>query len=199
MRLGLIGGLGAAIALSSPAAQADQASEDAALLVDEGFVIFMEETWDGNGRTCGTCHIPAENYNIFPSTIAGLNGKELNILLAKKVDGLENRDLVISHAIFNVSGNGGTHGADEPELFGTEGHEGPIFRSTMNLAGLALTTLNTAPTFPGTPLFPVFCSIPLGPTKEELPQLGWSGDGSPGTPVANPACQTHHGLVVCII
>lgn len=34
-------------------------------LIDEGFRVFNEETFDGNGRTCGTCHLPEANYNIF--------------------------------------------------------------------------------------------------------------------------------------
>ncbi len=43
-----------------------------AKLVEAGSALFFEETFDGNGRTCGTCH-PAENdFTIDPSFIATL-------------------------------------------------------------------------------------------------------------------------------
>ena len=48
--------------------------------------------------------------------------------------------------------------------------------------------------FHGTPLLPPECSEGV---ELELPQLGWSGDGSPGTPRDLPGgiCQMHHGAV----
>jgi hypothetical protein len=48
--------------------------------------------------------------------------------------------------------------------------------------------------FSGPPLLPPECSEGV---ELELPQLGWSGDGSPGTPKLLPGddtCQTHHGF-----
>ena len=41
-------------------------------LVDEGERLFFEETFGGNGRTCGTCHRDDNNYTIDPRFIATL-------------------------------------------------------------------------------------------------------------------------------
>lgn len=158
-----------------------QAADDAEL-IDEGFRLFTEETFDGNGRTCSTCHIPSEAYNIFPSSIKYLNRKERNLLFATSVPGLENVDLVKKHALFNISGNAETCPADSPSCFGTPGeeHSGPIFRAAMGIFAQAITSTNARPTFPGTPLAPPECSSGVAAF---LDQLGWAGDGAPGTPI----------------
>jgi mono/diheme cytochrome c family protein len=41
-------------------------------LVARGEVLFFEETFAGNGRTCGTCHPATNNFTIDPAFIAGL-------------------------------------------------------------------------------------------------------------------------------
>lgn len=41
-------------------------------LVSEGELIFFNETFDGNGRTCGTCHRADNNFTIDPAFIATL-------------------------------------------------------------------------------------------------------------------------------
>ena len=41
-------------------------------LAEEGRRIFFEETFDGNGRTCGTCHPAEHNFTIDPAFIAAL-------------------------------------------------------------------------------------------------------------------------------
>ncbi|HXV64382.1 MAG TPA: hypothetical protein VEK15_27030 [Vicinamibacteria bacterium] len=41
-------------------------------LVKRGEVLFFEETFDGNGRTCGTCHPEENNFTIDPEFIATL-------------------------------------------------------------------------------------------------------------------------------
>ena len=43
-----------------------------AALVAKGRQIFFNETFDGNGRTCGTCHRAEENFTISPAFIATL-------------------------------------------------------------------------------------------------------------------------------
>ena len=40
--------------------------------VDRGQALFLTETFQGNGRTCGTCHRPDENFSISPETIRAL-------------------------------------------------------------------------------------------------------------------------------
>jgi mono/diheme cytochrome c family protein len=41
-------------------------------LVSQGERIFLDETFDGNGRTCGTCHRPTDNFALSPEFIARL-------------------------------------------------------------------------------------------------------------------------------
>lgn len=43
-----------------------------AALVARGEQVFFEETFDGNGRTCGTCHRAEESFSISPAFIATL-------------------------------------------------------------------------------------------------------------------------------
>ena len=137
-------------------------------LIDEGFRVFDEETFDGNGRTCTTCHIPETQYNIFPSHIATLDGEELDLVLASNVPGLENPTLIMERGLFNVGeeGEGDTALDCDDEM---ECH-GPIFRGSMGIAALALNTVFINDTFnPENTCAPgLRCSM-----------LGWSGQGSP--------------------
>ena len=55
-----------------PAASAPGALEVLGVLIDEGEDLFNEETFDGNGRTCATCHPPENNLTIDPPFIARL-------------------------------------------------------------------------------------------------------------------------------
>ena len=41
-------------------------------LINRGEALFTAETFRGNGRTCATCHLPAENFAIGPKTIRAL-------------------------------------------------------------------------------------------------------------------------------
>ena len=41
-------------------------------LIQLGEQIFLNETFDGNGRTCGTCHRPTDNFGLTPSFVATL-------------------------------------------------------------------------------------------------------------------------------
>ncbi len=41
-------------------------------LVAEGERIFLTETFEGNGRTCGSCHRPTDNFALSPAFIASL-------------------------------------------------------------------------------------------------------------------------------
>lgn len=45
-------------------------------LIEEGRQLFMEETFDGNGRTCATCHPPSNNFTIDPAFIRTLKGTD---------------------------------------------------------------------------------------------------------------------------
>lgn len=41
-------------------------------LIELGEQIFLNETFAGNGRTCGTCHRPTDNFGLTPSFVASL-------------------------------------------------------------------------------------------------------------------------------
>ena len=41
-------------------------------LVERGEEIFLTETFEGNGRTCATCHRPTDNFGLSPAFIAAL-------------------------------------------------------------------------------------------------------------------------------
>ena len=123
------------------------------LQIDEGFRLFNNETFGGNGRTCGTCHLPDKNYTISPADISHLKNPLRDLVFARNTPGLENAELVRKFTLFNIG----------PGDANVEFPEGP-FRTSMTMAGLDLTVSNfRLPNFPG----------PVGP------QLGWSGDGAP--------------------
>jgi cysteine-rich repeat protein len=42
------------------------------VLVEEGARLFFEETFDGNGRTCGTCHPADHSFTVGPRVVAAL-------------------------------------------------------------------------------------------------------------------------------
>jgi hypothetical protein len=147
-------GIGAALAVAaitgSGLVQAFTLEE--VLQIDEGFRLFNEETFGGNGRTCTTCHLPDKNYTISPADIPHLTRRQKDLVFARNTPGLENARLVRELTLFNIG----------PGNANVEFPVGP-FRTSMTMAGLDLTVSNFRASFPG----------PLGP------QLGWSGDGAP--------------------
>lgn len=62
----------AALALTSLASCDQPAQDPADPLVARGRDIFFNETFDGNGRTCATCHRAEENFTLTPAFIAAL-------------------------------------------------------------------------------------------------------------------------------
>ena len=60
-------------AVASPsAAAASPRSVRLDRLISQGATLFFEETFNGNGRTCGTCHPASNNFTIDPTFIATL-------------------------------------------------------------------------------------------------------------------------------
>jgi len=141
--------------LASGASTAQPISMEEALLIDEGFEIFMEETFEGNGRTCGTCHVPSQQYTISPDFISTLGGNDLALVLASNVPGLENQTLVEMFALFNAGGGD----ADNP----VPGVDQPIFRASQQITALNVTTIN-------------FFGME---SDRGSHRLGWAGNGSP--------------------
>lgn len=106
--------------------------------IDKGFKLFTEETFDGNGRTCSTCHIPKDDYTISPADLPALSAHDRALVFATHNSQLENQAMVNQFALFNITNE--TPGASGNGTTPT----GP-FRASMQLSGLALTTLNDCP------------------------------------------------------
>ncbi len=67
-----------------------------ASLVTVGARLFFQETFDGNGRTCGTCHPPETGFTLTPEFIASLPPDD-PLFVAERVPelaGLENPELM---------------------------------------------------------------------------------------------------------
>jgi hypothetical protein len=62
--------LGGVLALA--ACRGEVAPDPHHALIARGEKLFFEETFDGNGRTCGTCHRREDNFGLTPAFIAGL-------------------------------------------------------------------------------------------------------------------------------
>jgi cytochrome c peroxidase len=65
----------AAVALFLAAVSPAFAQSDPAL-IEEGRILFFEETFGGNGRTCGTCHPATNNFTIDPAFVRRLSGND---------------------------------------------------------------------------------------------------------------------------
>ena len=119
-------------------------------LIEEGRRLFFEETFDGNGRTCGTCHPATHNFTIDADFIARLPDDdplfvaEFNPDLAE----LENPDLMREQGLILEN----TNGFDAS----------PTFRGTPHNVGMSV-SITAADTHGG-------------PTRDAV---GWSGDGAP--------------------
>jgi cytochrome c peroxidase len=123
-------------------------------LVARGAQIFFNETFGGNGRTCGTCHRAERSLTIDPAFIATLPQSdplfvgETHPALAQ----LEDPVLLRSQALFRIN----NHGFDDPT------HEF-VERGVPHTLSLGLTN--------------GIANQRFGPPDA---RLGWSGDGGPG-------------------
>lgn len=98
-------------------------------LVTEGARLFFQETFDGNGRTCGTCHPPATGFTLTPAFIASLPPDD-PLFVAERVPelaGLENPDLMRGPRALILEN---IDGFDQP----------PVFRGVPHIFDLAFTT-----------------------------------------------------------
>src|SRR4051812_5619062 len=122
-------------------------------LVARGAELFFNETFGGNGRTCGTCHRAEDNLTIDPAFIATLPQSdalfvaENNPALAKLEDStlLRTRGLILEN------------------LDGFDAAHQPVMRGVPHTLSLGLTN--------------GIGNAASGPPDH---RLGWSGDGAPG-------------------
>ena len=135
---------------------------DLARVAAEGRQLFLNETFDGNRRTCGTCHVETNNFTVDPQLIAALPPDdplfvaETNPALAA----LENTDLLRRFGLILVNADGFDPG------------RGHVFRSTQNTQALLNSTTPQDPTF-GID----FSTNGRNPNPPE--RLGWGNDGPP--------------------
>jgi cytochrome c peroxidase len=124
-------------------------------LISEGATLFFEETFNGNGRVCGTCHPASNNLTIDAAFISRLPANdplfvaEFNPALAQ----LERPQLMRSFGLI---------------LENLDGFSSPttkfVMRGVPHTLGLQVTLARDT-------------SLPAPPAE----MTGWSGDGAPGT------------------
>jgi cytochrome c peroxidase len=125
------------------------------VLIAQGEQLFFQETFSGNGRTCGTCHPVSRNFTIDPEFIATLPPQdplfvaEFNPALAQ----LERPALMRQFGLIleNVDG------LDNPTVKF-------VMRSVPHTLGMSVSLAQDA-------------NLAGAPTQ----MTGWSGDGAPGT------------------
>jgi len=66
------GSFAALLLLACPPKEPPEPPDPGGELVKRGETLFFEETFDGNGRTCGTCHPRENNFTLDPAFIATL-------------------------------------------------------------------------------------------------------------------------------
>lgn len=137
------------------AAQPEPPPASQAELVEEGERLFFEETFAGNGRTCGTCHRDDNNYTIDPAFVAGLPPDD-PLFVAETVPALRRlEDPRLLRRFGLVLEN--LDGFDRPG----------VLRGVPHILGLTRSLAPAAEAAPGQPF--------------RLRQAtGWSGDGAPG-------------------
>jgi cytochrome c peroxidase len=135
---------------------------DFARLVAQGRRLFLNETFNGNGRTCGTCHVESNNFTIDPQFISTLPASdplfvaETNPALAT----LENPDLLRRLGLILVNADG------------FDPSRGSVLRATQNVQALNNSTIPQDPSF-----FIDFSTNGRNPNPPE--RLGWGNDGAP--------------------
>jgi hypothetical protein len=123
-------------------------------LIEEGRRIFFEETFDGNGRTCGTCHPATHNFTIDAQFIRALHRRNPRdpLFVAEfvpELEELENPELMHERGLILENLDG----------FNSD----PVFRGVPHNIGMSV-SIDADPAH-------------LGPTRDAV---GWSGDGAPG-------------------
>ncbi|WP_228720000.1 hypothetical protein [Methylococcus geothermalis] len=147
------------------AAVAQTPSADAASLeqlIARGRQIFVEETFDGNGRTCATCHRPDNNHTIDPRYIAKLPASDPLFVAEYNPDLKELEKPTLLRQMGLILAN--VDGFDKPG----------VMRSVPHL--LALPTSIDVEVCAEHGGKGDFCE-----DEAFANALGWSGDGSPGT------------------
>jgi cytochrome c peroxidase len=144
------------------ACQADPRVQSGVVSLTEciGADIFFKENFNGNGRTCGTCHRVERNFAIDPAFIARLPNSDKLFIAEHTTDGLPLDNLEIPSQLR-------ARGLILENVDGTE-PEGPTVRFVLRSVPHNLS---------------MSMSIKRSPVTVEIPEelTGWSNDGSPTT------------------
>ena len=133
-----------------------------AKLVAQGRRLFLNETFDGNGRACGTCHVENNNFTIDPAHISTLPPSDPLFVAENNpaLAALENPDLMHRLGLILVNADG------------FDPSRGFVLRGTQNVQALANSTTPQDPSF-----FIDFSTNGRNPNPPE--RLGWGNDGAP--------------------
>jgi cytochrome c peroxidase len=123
-------------------------------LISRGATLFFEETFRGNGRTCGTCHPASNNFTIDPAFIKTLPARDPLFVaeFTPELAQLERPKLMRAFGVILEN----LDGLDDPaNKF--------VMRGVPHTLGMAVSLERDA-------------SLPNAPAQ----MTGWSGDGAPG-------------------
>ena len=138
---------------------------DFARVTAQGRQLFLNETFAGNGRTCGTCHVESNNFTVDPTLIATLPPTDPLFVAETNpaLVALENPDLLRQFGLILVNADGFDPPAGGPAF---------VFRSAQNVQALANSMT------PQDPSFGIdFSTNGRNPNPPE--RLGWGNDGPP--------------------
>ena len=127
-------------------------------LIERGRRLFTNETFNGNGRTCATCHPATNNFTIDPAFIAGLPDDDPLFVAEFNPDlaHLENPELMRRFGLI---------------LENLDGFDRPgVMRGVPHTLGLRVTTA----------VDPEDANLTRADGSRVANATGWSGDGAPG-------------------
>jgi cytochrome c peroxidase len=133
-----------------------------ARVIADGRRLFVNEKFDGNGRTCATCHVESNNFTVDPALIATLPSSDPLFVAETKpaLATLENSDLLRRFGLILVNADG------------FDPSRGFVFRGTQNVQALANSMV------PQDPAAGIdFSTNGRNPNPPE--RLGWGNDGPP--------------------
>ncbi|MDP2307666.1 MAG: hypothetical protein Q8P18_16705 [Pseudomonadota bacterium] len=130
-------------------------------MIAQGEELFTKETFEGNGRTCASCHPPLNNFTIDQDWIADLSDYD-PLFVAEfdpELSDLEDPELMREFALIreNQDGFDALEDRHDPKRFN--------MRSVPHTLAMTMSLQS-------------FILNPDGSRGEEFQQIGWSGDGS---------------------
>jgi hypothetical protein len=123
-----------------------------------GADIFLRETFNGNGRTCGSCHPIANNTTIDPASVAALRNSNPNDALFVN----ETNPALANLEISSELDKGGI-------LENVDGFEDPVNKFVIRSVPHVLSLKTSIARDPGD-----------GTASPPIERTGWTGDGAPG-------------------